>query len=94
MCVEPQAVWDKYREQKLSGKADHVRKEPGYLVGMARKMAKEAHGPADPAAMKKARDDLSATYARMNAEEDAEHQRRWKPGGYRGQMYTGKTFKR
>jgi hypothetical protein len=52
---------DRFLERKLKGK---IPRPPdnlaGYLVGMARRMAKEVYGPADPGALAKARKALEA----------------------------------
>jgi hypothetical protein len=60
--IEPQAVWDRFRERVAARKiqAGNIKNLGGYLVGMARKMAQEAYGPADPAALKRAAAALSA----------------------------------
>lgn len=59
--LEPQAVWDQFREQKLKGRvSDNIRNLGGYLTNMARKMARNAYGPADPQSLAKARAALAA----------------------------------
>jgi hypothetical protein len=58
--VEPQAVWETFRAQALAGKCGDIKNLAGYLVTMARGMAKAAYGPSDPEALRQAREALSA----------------------------------
>jgi hypothetical protein len=58
--MDPQAVWAKLRQQVLTGKAANIKNPAGYVVGMARKMAKEAYGPANSDEFKQATEALRA----------------------------------
>jgi hypothetical protein len=63
--VEPEAVWSRFQRQRRRGGIPNVPDNlAGYLVAIAKRMAKEAYGPADPSKLADARRELARRNSR------------------------------